>query len=491
MMSLDTHKVKMDASKRLVAVVAAFVIAVALALILLEGGMREESSPQSSRSVSTEETSLEEGQESQTRQARQQFDHEAFQAKMLERWCTNRGSTVMKDSVCDRYTACEGTDSFCLLSKCCCKAEVCNCSKAFCRAAPDAVKHCENEGKCTKECTVKFYLKGMDITSFCESSSREEVEDKVTALLCKKNCPFEDKPCLHTQTSCSGAPHATCENRCDGECVAHHYLSGVDITGYCYLSPADIQSYVEYVQAQQEVTVDPKEGDQVDISGSGSGPGLGNSSDSVSEEVEDMEDNETLLLCKKNCPFEDKPCLHTEASCVGAPHATCENRCDGECEAHHFLSGVDITGYCYLNLTDIESYVEYIKTQQEVTVGSGLGNSSDSVNEEVEDMEDNETLLLCKKNCPFEDKPCLHTEASCVGAPHATCENRCDGECEAHHFLSGVDITGYCYLNLTDIESYVEYIKTQQEITVDPKEGESGSGSGSGFGISSDSISGA
>lgn len=253
------------ASKRAVVVVAALVTAVAVALILLVGSMRKEDVPQG-RSAGGEETSLlEDRRERQTRQLTQY-------EQLRYRFCTQRGFTVMEDTECDQKNRCEGTYAYCLLRKCCCRTELCNCLRAVCRAIPEAEKYCENEGKCTLDCRVKFFYKGFDITHLCEKFTREQVEAELALGPCRESCPFRDKPC--SVIFCAGAPQATCEDRCNGECDAKYFLDGVDITDYCYLHFVYIESYVAYIKQLQGITdgsIDTEEGDQGDNSGSGSG----------------------------------------------------------------------------------------------------------------------------------------------------------------------------------------------------------------------------
>ena len=248
----------------------------------------------------------------------------------------------------------------------------------------------------TGECDASYSLRGVDITGFCylESQYIESYVDMVLKArgittdnedgdqgdnsgsgsgsivnFCEENCPFEGTPC--EREPCTGAPNATCENRCDGECAAMYFLMGVDITEVCNHDTSYIESYVE------------------------------------------------RAFCNESCPFKGTPC--EREPCTGAPNATCENRCDGECAAKYFLRGVDITEVCNRDTSYIESYVE---------------------------------TAFCKESCPFNGTPC--EREPCTGAPNATCENRCDGECAAKYFLRGVDITGVCNRNTSYIESYVE-----------------------------------
>lgn len=267
---LGTHTEReMEAAgKKLVLVVVAFITAVALAVILLVGVVSNESVPQSIEGATTEETSLlEEGQVG--RWTRQLTSFEAYVASVLQRWCTNRGSIVMENTDCNRYNPCEGNNSICLWGKCCCNVQVCNCSSATCRAVPEAVTHCEDDGKCRKECSLQFFLRGVEITSFCETSTREEVEDYVESSLCARNCYEGVKPC--ERDPCIGASYATCENHCDGYCEAKYILRGVDITGFCYLDTTYIESYVELIQKSRAVTDTPTDTEDGDQGGSGSG----------------------------------------------------------------------------------------------------------------------------------------------------------------------------------------------------------------------------
>ena len=380
-------------NRRLLLVAVAFATAVVVVLTLLVGIIMKESSLQSSESVETEETALsEEGDTARWRQ--QRFDYEAYRANLLERFCTNYGFTVMEDTRCSsKYNPCEGTDSFCFMKRCCCKEQVCNCSNATCTAAPDALKLCENDGKCRKNCEVKFFLRGVDITRLCDTHTREEVDDYVERILCARNCPYI--PC--EREPCTGHPNATCENLCDRECNPQHFLNGVDITGFCYLDALSIESYVE------------------------------------------------RTLCGQSCRFEGTPC--EREVCTGASSATCENRCNGECAARYFLRGVDITGVCNRSPSYIESYIDsYVATAS------------------------------CENSCPIGYTPC--EKEPCTGAPNAICQNLCDGECAVSHSLRGVDITGFCYLESHYIESYVDMVLKARGITTDNEDG-SGSGSGS------------
>ena len=258
----------MAAVKRVVLFVAAFVTVVAVASILLVGSLTKEGVLQG-RSAGAEDTSLlDEGRGRQTRQL-------SYYEYYRYRFCTQSGYTVMEDTDCGQNNPCEVEKAYCLFGKCCCLIPLCNCSRAVCRAIPEATKVCENEGKCTFDCRAKFFYKGVDITHLCETYSREQVEVEVTLGPCKESCPFQDKPC--SVVSCAGAPQATCEDRCIGECDAKYFLSGVDITSFCYLNPGIIQSYVEYIQKIQGITDDTEDGDQGDNSGSGSGSASGNS----------------------------------------------------------------------------------------------------------------------------------------------------------------------------------------------------------------------
>ena len=271
-----THSEMDSAGKKLALVVVAFITAMALAVILLVGVMSNESAPQNSERASAKEALLsEDGQAG--RWTRQSFNYEAYVAELLERFCTKRGSTVMEDTVCNQHNPCESSDSICLIGKCCCNAQVCNCSSTNCRAVPEAVQTCGDDGMCRKECNLQFFYKGTEITSFCEFSTREEVEDHVESLLCKSNCYNGVKPC--ETESCVGAPHATCENHCEVHCEAKYILRGVDITGFCYLDTESIESYVEFIQRTRGVTEAPTE-DKIDLvtSGSGSGSESGNDS---------------------------------------------------------------------------------------------------------------------------------------------------------------------------------------------------------------------
>ena len=386
-------------NRRLLLVTVAFATAVVVVLTLLVGIITKESFLQSSESVETEETALsEEGHAVRWRQ--QRFDYEAFRANMLESFCTNYGYTVMEDTRCTtKDNPCEGMDSFCFMKRCCCKEQVCDCSSATCTAAPHALKYCANDGKCRKTCDVKFILRRVDITSLCDNYTREEVEDyvdtTVDTILCARYCPYEGTPCK--RGSCTGHPDATCKNRCNRECTPRYFLRGVDITGVCNRNTSYIESYVE------------------------------------------------MASCKLSCPFESTPC--ERKPCTGAPNATCENRCDGECAAKYFLRGVDITGVCNRDTSYIESYVE---------------------------------TAFCVNSCPFGYIPCENEV--CTGAPNATCKNRCDGECAVSYSLRGVDITGFCYLESHHIESYVDMVLKARGITTDNEDGDQGDNSGSGSG---------